>query len=118
MKRFILLLTCLALATGARAQETTDKPILVLNAGGHIADAKVLFTPDGKQLISVAWDEMIRFWDVATGEPLRILRPPIGPGTEGLLCAIALAHAEAGHLLLAPQRHGRPRSGQHRDVRG
>ena len=67
-------------------------PILVLDSGGHTSIVwKVLFTPDGKELISVSDDKTIRFWDVASGEPIRVLRPPIGPGREGMLYAAALS---------------------------
>jgi WD40 repeat protein len=69
-----------------------DKPILVLDAGGHTSVVKRLcFTIDGKELISVSEDKTIRFWDVRTGEPLRVLHPPIREGVEGKLYAAALA---------------------------
>ncbi len=74
------------------AQEPAAPPILVLDSGGHTSIVwKVLFTPDGKELISVSEDKTIRFWDVASGEPLRVLRPPIGPGREGKLYDAALS---------------------------
>lgn len=69
-----------------------EKPVLVLNAGGHTARVwKVLFSRDGKELISVSDDKTIRFWDVATGDTLRVLRPPIRIGVQGMLNAAALA---------------------------
>ena len=69
-----------------------SEPILVLDTGGHIGRVMtVLFTPDGKQLISVSHDKTIRTWDVITGTPLRVLRPPIGPGPQGMLYAEALS---------------------------
>ena len=69
-----------------------SEPILVLDSGGHTARVMtVLFTPDGKRLISVSHDKTIRTWDVATGSPLRVLRPPIGPGPQGMLYAEALS---------------------------
>ena len=52
---------------------------------------QVLFTPDGRELITVSDDKTIRVWDVKSGEPLRVLRPPIGRGPEGMLNAAALA---------------------------
>ena len=70
---------------------TPEKPILVLDTGGHTAKVnKVLFTPDGMELISVSDDKTIRIWDVGSGAPLRVLRPPIGPGIEGMLFAAAV----------------------------
>jgi len=74
------------------AAEVPAKPILVLDPGGHTAIVrKVCFTPDGKQLITVAEDKTIRCWDVQSGDLLRVLRPPIGHGPEGKLYAASLS---------------------------
>jgi len=82
----------LAFSSVALAADTSEKPILVLDAGGHTdLVKKVLFTPDGRKLITVSHDKTIRVWDVANGEPLRVLRPPIGPRLEGMLYAAALS---------------------------
>jgi WD40 repeat protein len=85
----LMLLTCPC----ARAQEPpVVPPVLVIDSGGHTSLVKkVLFTPDGRELISVSDDNTIRFWDVASGEPIRALRPPIGPGGSGRLYAAALS---------------------------
>src|SRR5579883_934470 len=93
----LLLACCLP----AVAQEQHQKPILVLNAGGHTAAAfRVLFTPDGQQLISHSpQDKTIRLWDVKTGEALGVFRLPLGPGTEGCIHDIALS--PDGRLLAA-----------------
>jgi WD40 repeat protein len=73
-------------------KKAREKPILVLNAGGHTARVtQILFTPDGKELISVSDDKTIRTWDVATGEPRRVLRPPIAAGVWGMIEAAALS---------------------------
>src|SRR5688572_2096275 len=76
----------------AQPQAKQVKPTLVLDAGGHTGQVRqVLFTPDGNTLVTVAEDKTIRTWDVATGEPLRVLRPPIGPGLFGTLYTAALS---------------------------
>jgi WD40 repeat protein len=68
------------------------KPVLALDTGGHTnAIYKLLPYPYAEQLISVGLDKTIRFWDVATGESVRVLRPPIGPGSHGYLFAAALS---------------------------
>jgi WD40 repeat protein len=92
MRRFALLCLCLALPAAAAAEGVRDKPFLALDAGGHTARVwKVLFTPDGKQVVTVSDDKTVRLWDVNTGQTVRVLRPPIGPGKEGKLYAAALA---------------------------
>jgi WD40 repeat protein len=69
-----------------------DAPVLVLDPGGHSATVKaVLFTRDGRQIISVANDKTVRIWDVLTGETVRIFHPPTGPGFEGALYAADLS---------------------------
>ena len=74
------------------AEPEVGQPSLVLEARGHTAMVnKLLFSRDGKELISVSADKTIRVWDVFTGEPLRVLRPPIGIGNEGMLYAAALS---------------------------
>jgi WD40 repeat protein len=66
--------------------------MVVLDAGGHTARVrKVLFTPDSRRLITVSEDKTARIWDLASGETLQVLRPPIGPGAEGMLYAAALS---------------------------
>src|SRR5271157_5779741 len=91
MRQLGPLLLGLACSSVALAADTPEKPILVLDSGGHTAFvSKVLFTRDGKQLISVSVDKTIRVWDVASGAPLRVLRPPIGPIGGGALVAAAL----------------------------
>lgn len=73
-------------------EEELRGPALALNTGGHSAMVThVLFTATGKQVISVSDDKTIRFWDVASGELLRTLRPPIGTGNAGKLNAAALS---------------------------
>ena len=105
-RRFgLLLAVCGIFATGvlatgrvARAaseiadEPNTDKPVLALDTGGHTnAVYKVLVSPYKDQLISVGLDKTIRLWDLGTGEPLRVLRPPVRPGAHGYLLSAALS---------------------------
>ena len=92
MRRCITLLILLTCQHVGAQEPAAAPPILVLDSGGHTSTVwKILFTPDGKELISVSDDKTVRFWDVASGEPIRVLRPPIGPGDEGRLYAAALS---------------------------
>ncbi len=86
-------------------EKSEQKPVLVLDVGGHTANiVDLMFTPDGKRLISASADSTVRIWDVSTGESLQVLRLPVsvldrvGPGmvshaaalsTDGRLLAIA-----------------------------
>ncbi len=71
---------------------TAAKPTLVLTSGGHTAAvSRVLFTPDARQVLTVSHDKTIRFWDVETGQTVRVLRTPAGPGAVGDLLAGALS---------------------------
>jgi len=80
----------LAIPSSAPGQNKT--PILVLEAGGHTSMmGKVLFTPDNRELISVASDKTVRVWYVETGELLSVYRPPIGAGEDGQLFSAALS---------------------------
>jgi WD40 repeat protein len=92
MRYFALPLFLLALPATLLAQVPKEKPILILDPGGHTQEvAKVVFTPDNKQLISVAANKTIRIWDVDSGEQLRVLCPPSGPGIAGSLTVAALS---------------------------
>jgi Tol biopolymer transport system component len=65
---------------------------LVLDTGGHTAQVtQALFTPDGKDLITVSLDKTVRVWDLATGQTRRVLRPPSTTGSPGSLLAAALS---------------------------
>src|SRR4051794_30972823 len=81
-----------SLMASVAAAAVPEEPLLALDAGGHTAIVwKVLFTPDGKELVSVSDDKTVRVWDVRSGEPVRVLRPPIGRGLEGKLYAAAVS---------------------------
>ena len=72
--------------------DTQNTPSLSLETGGHTAVVKqLLFTPDGRTLISVGGDKIIRLWEAETGHLLDSLRGEIGPGPEGMIYAAALS---------------------------
>lgn len=69
-----------------------DQPQLVLDAGGHTNTVwKLAFANNGRELVTVSDDKSLRVWDLATGESLRVLRPPIAAGDVGQLRAVAVS---------------------------
>ena len=68
------------------------RPLLQIDPGGHKAlIMDVVFTPDGRYLVSASADKLIRVWDIETGETVRTLRGEIGVGDEGQIYAMALS---------------------------
>jgi WD40 repeat protein len=83
---------CLLLFLFFCALAPAEEPILVIDPQGHSSQiSQLLFTPEGKTLISTSWDKTIRLWDVETGELITTLRHQIGEGHEGEIHAAALS---------------------------
>ncbi len=62
----------------------TVGPSLCSTFDGHTAPPlQVMFTRDGKKLVSSSKDKTVQIWDVESGERLRVIHPPVGPGDEG-----------------------------------
>ncbi len=79
-------------APAKAAQADAAAPILMLDTGGHMALIRnVIFTPDGKRLISGSDDKTIRIWNLETGATERIIRGEAGEGEEGKIMALALS---------------------------
>jgi WD40 repeat protein len=92
MKRLVALFLLAAVPAAGSAQDHFNQPYLVPNTSGHTSLVnRLLFTPDGKQLVSVSSDKTIRVWDVGRGATVRVLRPPVGKGKEGELFAADLS---------------------------
>src|SRR5262245_48069529 len=73
-------------------EPNNDQPILALDTGGHTNGVYKLMVSDyTRQIISVSIDKTIRLWDLESGEPTRVLRPPVANGVHGYLFSAALA---------------------------
>jgi WD40 repeat protein len=90
MKRFLLFLLIMILTIPVHA--LADKPILTIDTGGHKAKINdIMFTKDGRYLVSASNDKTIRVWDTSNGEVVRVLRGNIGKGFEGMIYAAAIS---------------------------
>jgi WD40 repeat protein len=79
------------LGTAPTASAQTP-PRLFLDPGGHTSVVRqVLYTPDGKHLISVGDDKSIRVWDTVTGKQVGApIYGQVGDDSQGKLLAAAL----------------------------
>lgn len=85
-----LFLTLIVILAGSVAE--ARKPILQLDTGGHMALIRdIVFTPDGRRLISASDDKTIRVWDLETKRTVKILRGQIDEADGGKIYEIALS---------------------------
>lgn len=107
-----------------QADELFQRPQVVLDTGGHYSSPRaVVFSSDGKQVISGGFDKSIFIWEMESGGASgeiqarlsRVLRPPIWRGTAGWIYALAFSPqdipGEPGQRYLAvagisPQQRG------------
>jgi len=67
-------------------------PILKIDAGVHIEDiSRIALDSTSQFLVTGSNDKTVKVWDINNQTLLRTLRPPIGPGHEGKIFAIALS---------------------------
>jgi len=98
-------------ALGGQTPTAPGKPQLVIDADGHNdVVRRVLFTPNGKQVITVSVDKSARVWDLDSGDRARIFRLPSGPGDEGSLSAAAIS-PDGKFLAVSGMPPGRGKNG-------
>ncbi|HEY6077267.1 MAG TPA: WD40 repeat domain-containing protein, partial [Polyangiaceae bacterium] len=70
----------------------SEAPTLVTDSVGHSSKVKSLvYSEDGRNIVSVGYDKTIRVWSATTGELERTLRGEIGAGPAGRYYAGALS---------------------------
>jgi WD40 repeat protein len=103
--RALLLAPAILIPGALPANDPPAAPILNLETGMHTAAIRhISVDAAGRLLLTASADKTARLWDIATGEQIRILRPPQGEDSEGKLDACALS--PDGHLAALGGRTG------------
>ncbi|MBL7858021.1 MAG: caspase family protein [Cyclobacteriaceae bacterium] len=73
-------------------ESAAQAPRIVVNPMGHSAKVhNILFTPDGRKIISISEDKTIRVWNAETGEMVQKFESQIGDGPEGMFYSSAIS---------------------------
>lgn len=76
----------------APAQDVSSSPVLRVETGAHTAQIPgISADPNGHYLVTGSDDKTVRVWNAATGRLEETLRPPLGPGDEGKIYAVAVS---------------------------
>jgi hypothetical protein len=79
-------------AGAAGGEESPARPFLRIETGMHTAMIRRIDADAaGHFLVTGSDDKTVRIWDLASGQLLRTLRPPIGEGNEGTIFAVAIS---------------------------
>ena len=82
----------LCLLMSAALAQPPDTPFLRIEAGMHTAPIRRIdVDAQARFLVTASDDKTARVWSLASGELLKVLRPPIGSGNEGKLYAVAIS---------------------------
>ncbi|MEA3207973.1 MAG: hypothetical protein QOE70_1030 [Chthoniobacter sp.] len=88
----VLMLVGLFAHDPARAAEPPTAPVLRIEAGMHTAGIGCISVDAaGRLALTASQDKTARIWELPSGRMLRILRPPVGEGSEGELYACGLS---------------------------
>ncbi|MGE5340777.1 MAG: hypothetical protein ACM3SY_04770 [Candidatus Omnitrophota bacterium] len=69
-----------------------ETPELRIETGMHTAKISRIGIDERElYLVTGSEDKTVRVWELTTGRLLRVLRPPIGPGYEGKIYAVAIS---------------------------
>lgn len=64
---------------------------LVINPDGHKSTIRAMAIDDENKIITAGSDKTVKVWDPKRGEIVKEFRGQIGPGTEGMIYAMALS---------------------------
>ena len=88
----LFLIFSLVIPSLIQAAELLKDPILRIETGMHTAKIRHISTDtSGRWLVTASDDKTLRVWELPSGRPVRVIRPPIGEGNEGMLYAVTLS---------------------------
>ena len=88
----VLLFGLFGLASGADAGEPPALPMLRIDIGLHHQSVNAIVADgDEKIFVTSSADKTLKVWSAETGDLIRTLRLPIGPGSEGEAYSVAIS---------------------------
>jgi len=88
---FVLVLFILLSDKRLNSFEVPKEPILCTETGMHTAPIyRIAIDAQNQFLVTGSIDKTVRVWELSTGRPLKILRPPIEKGLAGRILAVAI----------------------------
>jgi predicted nucleotidyltransferase/WD40 repeat protein len=73
-------------------KQPSREPILRLETGMHTAAIRRIgVDAENRWLVTASYDKTVRVWELPEGRLVKVLRPPIGDGKEGMIYAVAIS---------------------------
>ena len=92
MVLFVLALIVTILTERAYSSGVPEEPILRMEMGMHSTVIPcIAVDAQNRFIVTGSWDKTVRLWEVSTGKPVRIFRPPLGEGSAGMIFAVTFS---------------------------
>jgi len=83
---FVLVLFTLLFISRVHSSGIPNDPILRIEMGMHSTFIScIAVDAQNRFMVTGSWDKTVRLWELSTGKPVRVFRPPIGEGSVGMI---------------------------------